>query len=737
MKDQGKAFEPMKVMWRAATSATLTAAAGLLALQLAGSDAQAEAEAVRNQARTIYVAPNGDDTAAGSAGAPLATLEAARDRIREVRQIEGERKTVISIHGDIHKREAAFRLSEADSGTLEAPIIYRGAVEQNGKTAQQARLSGGRRITNFTPVTNGAALDRLPEHAREHVVQADLTAHDITNAGTLHRRGFGAQAQAALELFFENEPMTLARWPNAGWTTIASAPADDAQDEDARTIGFAGDRPERWVNAPEAWAFGYWNHGWADEHMPIESIDTEARRITLGARHSYGFREEQRFYVYNVLEELDTPGEWYVDRETNLLYFWPPEGTALDEAEVMVSVLEEPLIVVENASHVRFENLVLEGTRDTAVTISGGEKVTLAGSVIRNVGRHGVTVSNGRRHRIVSCDLHHLGERGIHFSGGDRQTLTHAGHEAINNHIHHFSRWSRTYRAAIHLSGVGHIAEHNLIHDAPHMAIGFGGNDHRIAFNEIHHVLTQTDDAGALYIGRDWTARGHEIEHNFIHHSGNQHARDRDPEGEDEELEPHVTRTPLAIHRTNLIYLDDAASGITIRGNLLHDGGRAIMIGGGRDNLVEGNLVIGGDMAVWMDGRGIGWASEHIKRGGHWGIWDRLEAVPYDQPPYSDRYPGLAELPENDPHGPVGNRIAQNLLANNERPIYFQHDISHYAELEDNIEIQEEESESLSTLPRADLIEMARDLMNAHPQFEPLPLDRIGLYTDAYRQVAE
>jgi len=30
------------------------------------------------------------------------------------------------------------------------------------------------------------------------------------------------------------------------------------------------------------------------------------------------------------------------------------------------------------------------------------------------------------------------------------------------------------------LSGVGNRASHNLIHDAPHAAILFGGNDHRI-----------------------------------------------------------------------------------------------------------------------------------------------------------------------------------------------------------------------------------------------------------------
>ncbi len=686
------------------------------------------AQAADRSVRAIHVSVDGNDASAGSAAAPLATLEGARERVREMREREGEPTMIVHIHAGVYLRDQAFRLSQADSGSPEAPVIYRGVAE--GDESRAVRLSGGRRITRFTEVTDQAVLERLPPEAHRRVVQADLRAHGIMDPGVLERRGFARQAPAALEIFFDHKPMTLARWPNVGWTTIESVPPEGSEGEAARTIGYAGDRLERWIGAEEAWAFGYWNHGWADEHLPIASIDAEARRITLGARHGYGFRQEQRFYVYNLIEELDAPGEWYVDRETNVLYFLPPEGRSLDQTEVMASVLDEPLIVAENVSHVRFENLTLEGTRGTAVTVSGGENVTFAGCVIRNVGRHGVILSEGRGHQIVSCDLYHLGESGIRLSGGDRQTLSPAGHRAVNNHIHHFSRWSRTYRPAIQLDGVGQSAENNRIHDAPHTAVGFGGNDHRITLNEIHHVLTETDDAGALYTGRDWTARGHIIEHNIIRHSGNHHARERAGE---KEPDPNVTWTPLAIHRTNLVYLDDAASGITVRGNLLHDGGRSVMIGGGRDNVVEGNLIIGGDMAIWMDARGHGWATEHIRRDGHWGIWERLEAVPYDRPPYSDRYPGLADLPANDPHGPVGNRIAGNLLAHNERPFYFQHDAGHYAELHGNIEVHDREGPS-SPLTRDGIFERARRLMDAHPEFNPIPLDKIGLYEDAFRQ---
>ncbi|MFP4172823.1 MAG: right-handed parallel beta-helix repeat-containing protein, partial [Candidatus Hydrogenedentota bacterium] len=582
----------------------------------------------------VHVAVDGDDAAEGTAGAPLATLEAARDRVREWREEHADQTVVVHIQGGVYERDGAFELDAQDSGTEDAPVIYRGIPNDNGP----ARISGGRRLTEFEPVTDSDVLERLPESARDHVLQTDLEAHGVPDPGSLERRGFTQHGSPALELFFDGAPMTLARWPNVGWTTVRAVPDDDAEGEAARTFGYHGDRPAQWSEAADPWVFGYWYHGWADEHLPVEAVDADAREITLSAEHTYGFQENQRFYFYNLLEELDKPGQYYVDRDTNTLYFWPPSD--IGEGEAIVSKLNVPLLDIDGASHVRFEHLTFEGSRERAVTIDGGEAVTLAGCAIRWIGRHGVTVSGGAGHRILSSDLYHLGERGIELSGGDRQTLTPAAHEAVNNHIHHFSRWARTYRPAIGLSGVGHRVTNNLIHDAPHMAIGFSGNDHTIAQNRIHHVLTETDDAGAMYIGRNWTERGHVIEHNFIHHSGNQHAPHR--EVDEAELDEHVTLQPREAHGTNLIYLDDAASGITIRDNVLHDGGRSIMIGGGRDNLAENNLVIGGTRGIWMDGRGLGWAADHIERGGHWGIWDRLEAVPYDEPPYSDRYPGLA-----------------------------------------------------------------------------------------------
>jgi len=180
-----------------------------------------------------------------------------------------------------------------------------------------------------------------------------------------------------------------------------------------------------------------------------------------------------------------------------------------------------------------------------------------------------VVVSGGTRHRVLACDIYQVGSAGVTLSGGDRKTLSPAGHLAANNHIHHFGRLKRTYAGAIHLSGVGNRAANNLIHDAPHMAVGFGGNENVMERNEIHSVCQETGDVGVFYTGRDWTVRGNIIRHNFIH----------DVHGP-------------GLHGAQGVYLDDAASGTLVFGNVIYKTARAMLIGGGRDNVIENNLMV-------------------------------------------------------------------------------------------------------------------------------------------------
>ena len=110
---------------------------------------------------------------------------------------------------------------------------------------------------------------------------------------------------------------------------------------------------------------------------------------------------------------------------------------------------------------------------------------------------------------------------------------------------------------------------HNLIDNAPHQAIGFAGNDHLIELNEIHTVCYESNDAGAIYAGRDWTMRGTAIRHNYFH-----------------DISGFEGRGCVGV------YLDDQFSGTEVFGNLFYKVTRAAMIGGGRDCTIANNIFV-------------------------------------------------------------------------------------------------------------------------------------------------
>ncbi|MHC4325475.1 MAG: right-handed parallel beta-helix repeat-containing protein, partial [Planctomycetota bacterium] len=261
--------------------------------------------------------------------------------------------------------------------------------------------------------------------------------------------------------------------------------------------------------------------------------------------------------------------------QKGILYFLPP--SPIDRGKAVLSTLRH-LFVLKDCSWVTIRNLVLEATRSTAATISGGTSNIIAGCTIRNTGSWAVRISGGSNNSVLGCDIYRTAEGGVSLSGGQRKSLKSAGHRAENNHIHHFGRIYRTYRPAVSVGGVGNHVAHNVIHDGPHNAIQLGGNDHTIEFNEIHHVCYETGDVGAFYMGRDWTARGTIIRHNYFH----------DIKGP-------------GLHGAMAVYLDDAASGISIIGNIFHRAGRAAFIGGGRDNLVENNIFVDCPASVHVD----------------------------------------------------------------------------------------------------------------------------------------
>jgi hypothetical protein len=609
------------------------------------------ASQAKHRAIEFYVSPKGIDANAGSKRLPFATLERARDAVRSVQHTAAGSSCVVYLQRGTYERTSSFVLGPEDGGDSLAPVTYAAAP------GARVRVSGGRAISGLRQVEDAKILGILAPECAGRVYEVSLSQNGIRDYGRLRPRGFGRpMAPSGLELFFNDVPMTLSRWPNDGWATIKDTLAGTREG----SFVYDGDRPRKWILSPDVWLHGYWTWDWADSYARVAAIDTARHVIATAAPHGvYGYTPGKRFYALNVLEELDSPGEYYVDREKGILYFWPPGP--LTSARITVSLVEKPLIVLRETRWVTIAGLTIECTRGAGIEISGGEHNTVAGCRIRDIGTVGVSIGRlepelasrmydstlydgrgGNFNGVQSCDIYACGEGGVILSGGERATLAPGFNYIDNTRLTDVARWSRTYRAAVFMWGVGNSVSHCLIHGLPHTAVFFWGNDHILEYNEVHDVCRETGDAGAFYQGRDWTQRGNVIRYNYFHDV-------RGIQGQE------------GFTDVMSVYLDDFASGATVRGNVFVNGGRTVMIGGGRENIVENNLFINGRPAVHVDARGKrGWAATMFD-GENSVLRSRLRAVHPDQIPYRQHYPSLHRLLETDLTVPEGNIIRQNI----------------------------------------------------------------------------
>ena len=413
------------------------------------------------------------------------------------------------------------------------------------------------------------------------------------------------------------------------------------------------DRPDRWTEATAPWVNGYWRYLWANKYLPVTAIDTAANVFTITDRPGYRIATGRFWYGLNLLEEIDRPGEWYLERDPEApggtfgrLYLWPPEK--LNTAEIMLSLHGgdgAALVRLDSVSRVRFEGLTFELTRGDGIVIEGSRDVVIDRCVLRNIGGQGIATGGCTRIGVLDSELSGIGSEGVRLSGGDRRTLTPGRNYVRNCRIRDFGRWKRTYSQAVRFhEGVGNEATHNLIHGTPHIAIQYSGNEHLIRYNEIFDSCRETGDAGVIMGDWGWDSRGNLIADNYLH--------------------DNVSRVP-GRGSFNAVYLDGSCAGDTISGNIFYDSGEfGVMHNSGREVVIDNNIFVGGKAAIhatvhaWYD----------TTEGHAMNFLERIQAFDYRKPPWSLAYPALAATPDDRGHPdferfklPVGSLLVRNL----------------------------------------------------------------------------
>ncbi|CAD6881809.1 hypothetical protein [Methylomonas albis] len=573
----------------------------------------------------FYVTPSGNDqtnglaaeaTTAGTSG-PFKTLTRAQQAIRDLKK-NGLFKEPITVHiqTGIYVLQKPLEFDIRDSGFAGREIRWQG---ENGPVV----ISGGIALQNcgvdngeiWSCTTSGLPLDKI-KYLQGYRKRGDIP-------------GF--------ELFINQQPMHLARWPNTDWAHI-KLPIDE------RTrFSIIEPLPPLANDLNRAQVHIMAGNDWHDQYLGVSAIDQYQNEITLSSNTNYQLASGRRFYLQNIRSELDTPSEWFYDQTNNKILFIPPEKA--EPSEIVISALEN-LLIIKDSNYISFNKVAFRYSTDIAIRLDKTSHLLFNEIEANNIGGWAIEAKNSINTSIINSHIHKTGAGGVFISGGNRNTLEAANNFVHNNHIHEFGRVVMTNTAAIELGGVGSRVTHNLIEQSPGTGIMIYGNDHLLEKNEVHHVCEQASDCGAIYSGRDWTFHGNIIRYNSIHDLFGYGLQSVD-----------ITNNKVTYVKPDGVrgvYLDDSVSGFSVIGNLFNNAGAlAIQLGSGRFNIIENNLISTANYALFVDHRVPG---TEIKK--------RLTQVPYQSPIWLSKYPKLGQ-PMHNENWPENNSLQRNIIISN------------------------------------------------------------------------
>jgi Right handed beta helix region len=522
-----------------------------------------------------YVANNGDDANPGTLSQPFHTIDAA---IQMIKQAPFSEFTV-------YLRKGAYTLNKGIVIPPNSKNKPKSIIISNYQN-EEVNISGGKELDNtkFQKVKDISVLNRLPRIARNEVYVTDLAQQGVFDLGTMKQNGVKfPQLPAALELFYNGSPLQLARWPNDSILQIGNV-VQRKSANDLPGFAFDTDRPLNWASSTDKWIGGLFAVGYAYDNLQVDSIDNQSRTLYVKQNPSYGIynskdvsngsissaRIIRGFFFYNILEELDRPGEWYLDNAQRKLYVWPT--APIRYANIQVSLLEQPMLNLNGCENVIIRNIDFSCTRGIAIQIEKSNNILIEKCSFLNTGLQAIKANTCYKVNILNCTFGHCGSGAVVLSGGDRKTLTASESHVQNCEFYDYSRLYKTYTPAVYIGGVGNSVLNCFIHDAADQAITFDGNNHVISYNHIKHVCFGFSDMGSVYTGRDPSSTGTIITNNFFDNIQNN------------------------MGRIAAVYVDDGSGGMTVNQNIFYHSGSggfgAVHVNGGSDNKFENNVFI-------------------------------------------------------------------------------------------------------------------------------------------------
>ncbi len=471
----------------------------------------------------VRVAENGsDETGNGTESAPFATIQNAVAKLRETDK-EGLGGITIRIS------DGAYQLTEPVEITAEdSSATFPLTIEGTGDTL----ICGGVYLTSadFAPAA-GDVMSLFPEEVRDRVVMLDLKPYGYTPEDIAQAKSAKNYLLKSVMLSANGNLQTLCRYPNDDWslipegwmldqygnvTTVTDNDGDPEHEAKKYIIRYDTDleaHVRTWSMADRVFIAARLNQLWCTDNTYVMEFDPDDTLMVLPYTGGYNPVGGGVFYWYNIPEEMDMAGEYYVSDDA-VLYYLPGEDFSTSSFTLPVS---SGLFNI-NADSVTVRYLRFDASAGNGI-IAEGDDITVTGCEMSSVvGKYALSI-HGDRANVTNNRIHDVCQTAVSVESGDIETLSKGDSLVYNNEIYNFGINDWPYTMGVTIDGVGVTVSHNEIRDSKTRGIYWDGSYMTIEYNDVHDVLTASDDIGA--ISCDGRAHvGNVIRYNYIHNIG-------------------------------------------------------------------------------------------------------------------------------------------------------------------------------------------------------------------------